>query len=118
MSHVRVKTTFLQQSDGFGSSEEITMYCHHNLSTDCTSFHYEDGSLVEMFFQKWASGKDKWDAVERLNFPFKNEWGKELKDGVEYTKFPWETLKENPAEKVDEKTAKEITKETIKKLGI
>lgn len=120
MSHIRIKTTFKQPSDAWGSSEEITMYCHHNLSTDFVTFHYEDGSLVEMSFQDWSPGNDKWDAVERLNFPFKDEWNSELKEGVEYTRFPWESelIFRTPKSKVPEDLSKSVTEDTCKKLGI
>jgi len=35
-----------------------------------------------------------WNAMERLWFPFKDKWGEELKDKVEYYyKAPWEAEK-------------------------
>ena len=90
MSHTRVKTTF-EQEGNYGSTEVVEIYCHYNHSCDITMFHYKDGSIVEMTFQSWASGKDKWDAIQRLWFPFKEEWNGELLEGVEYYgKAPWE----------------------------
>tara|TARA_R110000851_G_scaffold291462_3_gene445827 strand:- start:11375 stop:11653 length:279 start_codon:yes stop_codon:yes gene_type:complete len=86
MSHTTVKTTF-EQSGDYGSTEVLELFCHHNHSCDITSFHYKDGSFVDMCFESWSiDGQDKWDAVQRLWFPFKEEWGKELKEGVEYYK--------------------------------
>jgi hypothetical protein len=47
-----------------------------------------------MSFADWESGHDLWDAMQKLWFPFKDEWGEELKDGVEYYFIPpWETKK-------------------------
>lgn len=90
MSRTKVKTTYSVMGD-FGSTETAELYCIHNHSNDFTTFHHEDGSYVSMVFQEWKSGDDLWDAVQRLWRPFKGEWGKELKDGVEYFgKNPWE----------------------------
>jgi hypothetical protein len=47
-----------------------------------------------MCFGEWVTGDDLWDAMERLWFPFKDKWGEELKDKVEYYfKTPWEAEK-------------------------
>ena len=90
MSHTIVKTTFEQQADAFGGTEVIVIICHHNHSADHTTFFYEDGSIVEMSFQKWSvNGRDKWDAMIKLDNPFVGEWGiSDLKEGVEYCSLP------------------------------
>jgi len=89
MSHTKVKTTYSVQGD-YRNTELISLYCDHNHSFDFTTFYWEDGRVVDMAFQEWESGNDLWDAMNRLWFPFKSEWGKELKDGVEYYgKEPW-----------------------------
>jgi hypothetical protein len=47
-----------------------------------------------MSFGALETGNDLWDAMERLWFPFKNEWNGELKDDVEYYyEEPWNTEK-------------------------
>jgi hypothetical protein len=44
-----------------------------------------------MSFGEWSSGNNLWEAMNRLWFPFKDKWGEELLDDVEYVhKFPWE----------------------------
>lgn len=80
MSHTRVKTTYEQQGE-WASTEERELYCHHNHSTDITSFYEDDGSVANMIFQEWGNN-DKWDAVVLLWSPFKQGWSGELKDGV------------------------------------
>jgi hypothetical protein len=91
MSHTRVKTSYGVQG-AYASTEAVNLYCHHNHSSDFVTFYWEDGEVVNMVFQEWESGNDLWDAINRLWFPFKGEWGKELKEGVEYYgKAPWET---------------------------
>lgn len=78
----------------YGSAETKTLYCHHNHSCDCVTFYNEDGSVTSMAFHEWESGNDLWDAMQRLWFPFKDKWGEELKDKVEYYyKAPWEVEK-------------------------
>lgn len=95
MSHLRVKTTY-ESEGGYGSTETHTLYCHHNLSCDFTTFYTEDGEVASMSFGEWSSGKDLWDAMIKLYSPFKDEWGGELKDGVEYYFVaPWEKSKQN-----------------------
>ncbi len=90
MSHIRVKTTY-EQMGSYGSTDIKTLYCHHNLSCDCVTFYNEDGSVADMFFEEWSSGKDKWNAMKRLWTPFKKENNRELEDGVEYYfTAPWE----------------------------
>tara|TARA_R110000787_G_C13390778_1_gene442632 strand:+ start:755 stop:1036 length:282 start_codon:yes stop_codon:yes gene_type:complete len=93
MSHTRVKTTYGVEG-AYASTEVVSLYCHHNHSSDFVTFYWENGEVVNMVFQEWESGNDLWDAMNRLWFPFKGEWGKELKDGVEYYgNAPWEVEK-------------------------
>lgn len=93
MSHTRVKTTYSVEA-AYGSTETVELYCHHNHSCDHTTFYDADGDVTTMNFGKWERGNDLWDAMQRLWFPFKGEWGKELKDNVEYYhKAPWEVVK-------------------------
>lgn len=83
MSHVRVKTTY--ESEGSYAGTDIhTLYCHHNLTCCCTTFYNADGTVAHLSFCSWSTGNDFWDAVQRLWFPYKDTWGGELKDGVEY----------------------------------
>lgn len=90
MSHTKVKTTYQVQA-AYGSSETMDLYCHHNHSCDTIDFMWKDGSIANMCFESWIPGNDLWDAVNRLWYPFKDKWGEELKDGVEYYhKAPWE----------------------------
>jgi len=90
MSHTRVKTTYSVEG-AYGATEKAELYCHHNHSCDVVIYYNKDGSVADMSFAEWVTGDDLWDAMHRLWFPFKGEWGKELKDGVEYYfKAPWE----------------------------
>jgi len=90
MSHTGVKTTYDEQGY-YGSTEVVELYCHHNHSCDCTTYYDKNGDVVSMSFCSWSTGNDLWDAMQRLWFPFKEEWNKELKDNVEYYfKAPWE----------------------------
>lgn len=96
MSHTRVKTTYAIQA-AYGSTEIVELYCHHNHSCDITIFYNKDGSIASMCFEDWETGNNLYDAMERLLFPFKDEWGGELKDKVEYYFVPpWEIKNTNP----------------------
>lgn len=103
MSKTKVKTTYSVQGS-FASTEIRVLYCEHNHSTDYTTFYNEDGSIVQMCFDEWKTGDDLWDAMLRLDSPFKDKWGDELKDRVEYYfKDPWESQnneKEQPSGKL------------------
>jgi len=83
MSHTTVKTTYSRMGT-YGSTDTVTLYCHHNHSADYTVFYDERGVVQDMIFNEWDSGNDLWDAMERLYSPFKDEWNSELKEGVEY----------------------------------
>ena len=87
MSSIRVKTAYEVMGD-YGSTEVKELYCMHH-SNGVTFF--DEGGPVNMSFQRWSPGNDKWDAMQRLWFPFKDKWYGELLDGVEYTdKTPWD----------------------------
>lgn len=89
MSHTKVKTTYSIEGP-YASTETVELYCHHNHSCDTTTYYTKDGDVVDMCFSEWESGNDLWDAMQRLWFPFKEEWNGELKEGVEYYhKDPW-----------------------------
>jgi hypothetical protein len=95
MGHLRVKTTYGVEGS-YGSTEKVELYCHHNMSSDCITYYDSDGEVTSMAFQSWSKGNDLWDAMQRLWHPFKGEWGKELKDGVEYYSIPpWESTSHN-----------------------
>ncbi len=83
MSGIRVKTTY-EVMGMYGSTDTETLYCYHNMSCDCVTFYNSKGDVQDMAFHEWSSGKDLWDAMQRLWFPFKDKWNGELLDGVEY----------------------------------
>jgi len=90
MSHTKVKTTY-EAEGAYASTEVRILYCHHNHSCDYVTFYDEWGNVQSMCFGSWSSGNDLWDAMNRLWFPFKDEWYGELLDGVEYYHGePWE----------------------------
>jgi len=95
MSHTRVKTTY-EVEGPYASTEIVTLYCHHNHSCDCVTFFDSKGNVESMVFCEWSiDHNDLWDAMNRLWFPFKDEWGKELKDNVEYYYGePWKEIDE------------------------
>ena len=90
MSHTRVKTTYSVEGI-YASTETKTLYCHHNHSSDYTTF-FDDENETDttiMCFGEWETGNDLWDAMNRLWFPYKGDWGcSELKDGVEFYQKP------------------------------
>ncbi len=91
MSHLRVKTTY-ETMGSYGSTDVKTLYCHHNLSSDYVTFYDEKGDIESMAFEDWSSGKDKWDAMQKLWSPYTDNTFQQLKDGVEhYFTAPWET---------------------------
>lgn len=84
MSKTRVKTKYSTEGP-YGSTETQELYCIHNHSNDYTIFYNENGQIQDMVFGEWETNNDLWDAMNRLWYPFKGEWGKsELKDGVEF----------------------------------
>lgn len=93
MSKTTVKTTYSVEGTS-GSTDTEELYCIHNHSEDYyTTFYRKDGAVQEMVFGE--TNKDLWDAMNRLWYPFKGEWGRsELKDGVEFFgTAPWEADK-------------------------
>ena len=90
MSHTRVKTTY-EVEGPYASTDKEELYCHQNHSCDCVTFYDKHGHVESMSFCDWVTGNNKWEAMQRLWFPFKDEWGGELLDGVEYYHIPpWE----------------------------
>lgn len=83
MSHIRVKTTY-EIEGGYGSSEILELYCHHNGGCDSVVFYDNKGEVVSMVFDEWIPGNGLWSAMNRLYMPFVHEWGGKLKGGVEY----------------------------------
>ena len=91
MGKLRVKAEYEICGDPWGGTEKRALYAFHNMSNDTVTFYEEDGSIADMLFEEWSSGKDKWDVMNKLWFPFKDKWGEELLEGVEYyTEAPWE----------------------------
>lgn len=86
----------MTKKGSYGSTEKVELYCHHIHSCDCVTFYNADGQVADMSFCDWSSNNnDKWDAMQRLWYPFKDTWNGELKDGVEYYYgAPWENKKE------------------------
>ena len=91
MSKLRVKTTYKVEGP-YASTDIETLYCFHNMSCDCVTFYDSMGRVESMAFCEW-DGDDLWDAMNRLWSPYKDEWGGELIDGVEY--YHGEPWKEN-----------------------
>jgi len=85
MSHLRVKTTYAVMGN-YGSTNYEELFCHHNLTADIVSFYNKDGTTVDMVFSEWEIGNDLWDAMQRLYYPYKEEWGGILKDKVSFYK--------------------------------
>jgi len=100
MSKTCVKTKYNVQG---ANGKTKTLYCKHNHSSDYVTFYDQDGvpfynedcDTQIMCFHDWETGNDLWNAMNRLWFPYKDEWGiSDLKDGVElYNKAPWEVDK-------------------------
>lgn len=82
MSHQWFKTTYKEEVP-CGSScfeEDRTLYVHHNHSCDIVSFYDQDGDYL-FSYQDTVKNNLK-DAIERLDFPYKEKWFEELQDGV------------------------------------
>lgn len=83
MSHTRVKTTYSIQGF-YGGTDKAELYCDHNHTSGTSIFYNADGTITTMVFSEFIPGDDLWDAMNLLMFPFKDEWGGTLKEGVEY----------------------------------
>lgn len=81
MSHLRVKTTYNEEGS-YGSVEKKTLYAHHNLSCDYTTFYDHDGSVILSFPD--TIDNNIFDAMASLSAPKKDTCSDELCDGVEY----------------------------------
>lgn len=83
MSHTYAKTKYKEEIY-YGSScgeEEHILYVHHNHSCDITSFFDEKGKYILSFPDTLKN--NIFDAMKKLNFPFKETWNGELAEGVE-----------------------------------
>lgn len=88
MSKTRVKTTY-EEIGPYGAIDTFELYCNHNHSTDFTVFLNEKGEYADL--SCFSDDGTLWEAMQKLWYPFKDKWGGELKDGVEYyTLGPWE----------------------------
>ena len=84
MSSTWVKTEYCEQGT-WGVTERHTLYCRHNHSCDITFFYNSRGQTMDMVFSQDPIGERRlWEAMNLLYSPFKDEWGEEYKDGVEY----------------------------------
>ena len=84
MSHTRVKGSYSVEI-GWGNTESKTVYCHHNHTCDCVTFYDEEGNIMNMSFCETGQ-RDLWDLILDLMSPFKDQWGGELKEGIEFYK--------------------------------
>jgi hypothetical protein len=83
MAHQYFKTKYKEEVHyGAGCyEEEHTLYVHHNESCDIVSFYDDKGNCVLSFTDTLRN--NIFDAIQRLNFPYKEEWFGELLDDVE-----------------------------------
>lgn len=88
MSHLRVKTKYKtpEYYPGGYTQKEVTLYAHHNLGCDCTTFFDENGAVI-LAIEQDTDENTIIDAINRLWRPFKkNEVTGNLdilNDGVE-----------------------------------
>ena len=78
MSHYRLKTNYNTEGH-YGSTENNTLYAHHNLTCDIVTFYDEDGEFI-MAVPDTLDGNIL-EAINKLYAPFDND---KLVDGVEY----------------------------------
>jgi len=83
MAHQWFKTKYKTYAyHGAGCyEEEHTLYVHHNESCDLVLFYDEKGECILAFEDTLKN--NIFDAMNRLNFPYKEEWFGELLDDVE-----------------------------------
>ena len=81
MSHTRVKAKYMEIG-AYGQTEWHTLYCHHNHSCDIVSFHNEKGNCILSYGD--TEHPNIFEVMQKLSFPFKEKWGNELEEGVEY----------------------------------
>lgn len=81
MSHLKIKTTYNQEG-AYGSTDEKTLYCHHNNTVDVVTFYDEDGKLL--FSVSDTLDNHLFDAMKRLFSPYKKdgEHNYKLKEGI------------------------------------
>jgi hypothetical protein len=79
MSHYRLKTKY--NEEGYcGSTEEHTLYAHHNLSCDVVTFYDEEGRVLISIGD--TIDNNLLDAINRLYAPFGSDL--KLSEGVEH----------------------------------
>jgi len=76
MSSELIKTKYKSTCDIYGSTEERTLYCKHNNSSNLVTFYDEDGSIL--FIVEDTMNNNLFDAITRLYLPHKG-----IEDGVE-----------------------------------
>jgi len=78
MSHLRVKTKYNTEGS-FGSTEEKTLYAHHNLSSDYVTFYDDDGDVIMVVPD--TIDNNVLDAINRLYDPYEGN-GRKLKQDI------------------------------------
>jgi uncharacterized membrane protein len=87
MSHVRVKTKYNVEA-AYGSTEEQTLYVHHNNSSDYVTVYDNEGK--ELFSFDDTMRNNLLDAIVRAAGPVNHG---ELPEGVEYmNEQDWEFI--------------------------
>lgn len=79
MSHLRIKRKYNTEGS-FGSTEEKTLYCHHNLSSDYVAFYDENGDIIMVVPD--TIDNNILDAINELYDPFSSNIPK-YKEGIE-----------------------------------
>lgn len=84
------KTTYCVEGL-YNSVETRDLYCIHARTTNDIIFVDRENKVVGMFFSVFQSGNDLLDAVDRLLYPYDDEYPDKLKEGVEVClNPPWE----------------------------
>ena len=81
MSHYRLKTKYNEEG-AYGSTEEHTLYAHHNLSCDYVTFFDEKGNVIMSIPD--TLDNNLLDAINRIYNPFSDvKEDKKYADGIE-----------------------------------
>lgn len=70
MSHLRVKREYNEEGT-YGSVDKFTLYCHHNLSCDYTTFYDHNGNVIFSFPD--TMDNNIFDAMIDLARPYKGD---------------------------------------------
>jgi len=81
MSHYYLKTKYKEEGS-YGSTEEHTLYAHHNLSCDVVSIYDEKGDCILSFDD--TLDNNILDAINRLLWAWNDAMANKLTEGVEY----------------------------------